>query len=690
MNEDGNDGAVVTGASLQRGGMDPELADPPGKKTQENAGINDQPAMRRHENQTEQALHEREERYRNVFNMMDEGFCIIEMIFDEHENPVDYCFVEVNPAFTKHTGLHDAQGKRMRELAPDHEAVWFETYGKVALLGEPVRFVSEAKALGERWFDVYAFRAGGQGSRKVAVLFTNITERKQTEKALRESVRELRKTESELRVTQAALHKEKAMLADHVHKLQQANQHLTVTTLEAGVLAEEIEKSRMRMAHLAHHDALTDLPNRILLRERLTHAISLAQRQGRKFALLFVDLDRFKHINDSLGHGTGDLLLQSVAKRLTAALRHSDTLCRLGGDEFVILLAEIEHAKDAAFSAQKILSALVTPHRIHQIELHVTGSVGISMYPQDGQDADTLMQSADTAMYHAKADGRNNYRFFEQDMNVRAVERHSVEGGLRRALRRREFLLHYQPKFNLVTGSISGVEALIRWRHPKRGMVLPEQFVWIAEDCGLIVPIGTWVLREACRQARNWQNDPGLYAVPVAVNISALQFRQADFLESVQEILKETGLAPHYLELELTESVLMHDAEATASVLNALKALGVRLSVDDFGTGYSSLSYLKRFPIDALKIDQSFMRDITHATENSDDAAIIAAVISMGKSLNQRVIAEGVETREQLEFLHALGCGEGQGFYFSRPLAEIEMSALLRSGSTSPFSVNCS
>lgn len=496
---------------------------------------------------------------------------------------------------------------------------------------------------------------------------------------LEQTVRKLREAESGLRTTEAALSKEKAALDDHVLQLRQANEHLVVATIEAHTLAEEIEKAKVRMAHLAQHDALTDLPNRILLNDRLGQAIALARRQGKQLAVMFLDLDRFKHINDSLGHAVGDHLLQSVAKRLTAGVRSSDTVCRQGGDEFVILLADVEHAGDAALSAQKILAALTVPHRINQRELHVTVSIGISIYPQDGQDADTLIKSADTAMYHAKEGGRNNYQFFEPEMNVQAVERHTIEGGLRRALERQEFMLHYQPKINLESGTISGVEALVRWQHPQRGLILPEQFVWIAEDCGLIVPIGVWVLREACRQARTWQ-DAGLPPIPVAVNISAVQFRHKDFLESLAAILKDTGLAPRYLELELTESVLMHDADFTTSVLKALKAMGIRLAIDDFGTGYSSLSYLTRFPIDTLKIDQSFLRDITNATADSDDAAIVAAVVSMGKSLNQRVIAEGVETREQLAFLQAQGCGEGQGFYFSRPVTAEELAELLRTG----------
>ncbi|WP_340121209.1 GGDEF/EAL domain-containing response regulator [Methylobacter svalbardensis] len=499
---------------------------------------------------------------------------------------------------------------------------------------------------------------------------------------LEQTVQELRKAESGLHATEVALSEEKAALDDHVLQLQQANEHLVVATIEALTLAEEIEKAKVQMVHLAQHDALTDLPNRLLLNDRLAQATALADRHGKQLAVMFLDLDRFKLINDSLGHTVGDQLLQSVAERLMAGVRNSDTVCRQGGDEFVILLADVEHAEDAALSAQKILDALTVPHLIDQLELHVSVSIGISIYPDDGQDADTLIKNADTAMYHAKESGRNNYQFFEQDMNVLAVERHFIESGLRLALERQEFILHYQPKINLETGTISGVEALVRWQHPLRGLIMPEQFVWIAEDCGLIVLLGTWVLSEACRQAQAWQ-DAGLPPVPVAVNISAVQFRHKDFLGSLTGILKDTGLAPSYLELELTESVLMHDADSTASVLEALKALGLRLAIDDFGTGYSSLSYLKRFPIDTLKIDQSFMRDITHATTDSDDASIVAAVVSMGKSLNQRVIAEGVETREQLAFLQAQGCGEGQGFYFSQPLSSEELVELLRTGISS-------
>lgn len=367
-----------------------------------------------HRKHAEDALRESEQRYRTLFNEMDEGFCILDLIFDGHQNPVDWRYLEVNPAFAKLTGISDATGKRIREIAPDHENYWFEVYGKVCLEGEPIRFISEAKELDSRWFDLYAFRMGGEGSRKVAVLFNNITERKQAEKALRATVTELRATEAQLRSTQGALSREKTALADHVLRLQQMNEELTLATLEARRFAEEVEKNRIRMARLAQHDALTDLPNRILLGDRVAQAISFAHRHGKTFALLFLDLDRFKEINDSLGHAVGDLLLQSVAKRLTAAVRSSDTVCRLGGDEFIILLAEIEQARDAELSAENILAALMSTHRIDQFELQVTVSIGISLYPDHGENMESLIKNADTAMYQAKAFGRNNYQLFGQ------------------------------------------------------------------------------------------------------------------------------------------------------------------------------------------------------------------------------------------------------------------------------------
>src|SRR5262245_16468176 len=430
------------------------------------------------------------------------------------------------------------------------------------------------------------------------------------------------------------------------------------------------------IADLAQHDALTGLPNRRLLHERLTQSIALARRRETPLAVLFLDLDRFKNVNDSLGHEVGDKLLQSVAKRLSASVRESDTVSRQGGDEFVWLLREIAHGSGAALAAQKMIAALAEPHTIGNQDLHVSASIGVSLYPEDGRDAETLLKNADTAMYHAKDRGPNSFQFFKPDMNARAVERQRIEADLRRALTRQEFVLHYQPKMNLVTGQMTGAEALIRWVHPDRGMIRPMQFVPIAEDCGFIVPIGRWVLGEACSQARSWI-DAGLPPTAVSVNISALEFRDKDFLEHVCGVLTSNRLEPRFLMLELTESVLMQHAKSSALVLKALKDIGVQIAIDDFGTGYSSLSYLRQFPIDVLKIDQSFVHEIS---ANPGRTPIVSAVISMGKGLNHRVIAEGVETRSQLAFLQASGCGEGQGYYFSQPVAADEFARLLETG----------
>jgi len=432
----------------------------------------------------------------------------------------------------------------------------------------------------------------------------------------------------------------------------------------------------LKMSYLAQHDSLTDLPNRVLLSDRLNEAIALSSRHRRELSVLCLDLDRFKHINDSVGHLVGDRLLQSVARRLRACVRVSDTVSRQGGDEFVVLLWEVRHPEDAAATAEKILHALRAPYHIDQHELHITGSIGIVSFPGDGEDAETLMNRADVAMYHAKDCGRDNYQFFEPEMNIHTIERQSLEGSLRHAIERRELLLHYQPKINLATGAIIGVEALIRWHHPERGLVSPAQFIAIAEECGLIVPIGRWVLHEACRQARAWQV-AGLPPTCVAINISSVELRDRGFVPNLRAVLRETGLEPRYLELELTETVLMEDSRSAAEVLVELKEIGVQLALDDFGTGYSSLSYLKRFPIDTLKIDQSFVRDLKADT---DDAGIVTAVIGMGKSLHMRVVAEGVETREQLDFLQEHNCPQGQGFYFSRPVPATEFGRLLEHG----------
>jgi diguanylate cyclase (GGDEF)-like protein/PAS domain S-box-containing protein len=440
----------------------------------------------------------------------------------------------------------------------------------------------------------------------------------------------------------------------------------------------------LEMSHLAQHDVLTDLPNRLMLNDRLTQAISLARRNHHQLAVLFLDLDGFKHVNDSLGHAVGDKLLQSVATRLSDCVRKSDTVSRQGGDEFVILLPEVAHAADAGISAAKIITELKKVHNVGEHHLRVTASIGISTYPDSGEDAETLVKNADTAMYDAKQQGHDNCQFFRPDMGLNAVERQSLEGQLRYAIERQELVLHYQPKVNLKTGAITSVEALVRWQHPDRGLLLPGQFLTIAEDTGMIVAIGQWVLHEACRQTREWL-DASIPAVPVAVNISSLEFRGDHFSEGVRSALTDACLDARFLELELTESVLMRNAESTAYALGQLKAIGVRLAVDDFGTGYSSLSYLTRFPIDALKLDQSFVREMVASPAV---AIVVSSVISMGRNLKHRVIAEGVETQEQMAFLQGHGCDEGQGYYFCRPVIAQQFAKLLGMPSQQLFANN--
>jgi diguanylate cyclase (GGDEF)-like protein/PAS domain S-box-containing protein len=428
-----------------------------------------------------------------------------------------------------------------------------------------------------------------------------------------------------------------------------------------------------KMSHLSLHDYLTDLPNRILLNDRLSHAISAAAADQQKLAVLCIDIDRFKHVNDSLGHTVGDRLLLSVAARLIATVRSSDTVSRQGGDEFVILLSSVADAEEAALSAQKILTVVGMPHALEDHSLEITASAGIGIYPDDGTDAESLVKSADIAMLNAKSSGRNNYQFFKANMNEHALERQSLESGLRHALDQREFELHYQGKVDLVTERLTGAEALIRWHPPGREVALPKDFIPIAEQSGYIVPIGRWVLREACLKRRLWL-DAKLAPIPIAINISAVELRSKQFVEHVRAILEETGLEASYLEFELTETALMQDPQSTVEVLRELKDMGIHLTLDDFGTGYSSLSYLRRFPIDALKIDRSFVHGLC---TNADDAKIVSAVINLGRSFHLQVIAEGVETRAQFLALQGQNCTEGQGYYFQRPLAADEFAKLL-------------
>ena len=460
------------------------------------------------------------------------------------------------------------------------------------------------------------------------------------------------------------------------HTLEQRVEARTaeLARANAGLQAEIAERrlADQRVVHMAHHDALTGLPNRTLLADRVGQAIARAHRRGGKLAVLFLDLDRFKNVNDSLGHAIGDLLLTAVAVRIQTCLREEDTAARLGGDEFIISLPDVTDAAEAAGVAGRILAELARPFAIGEHQLHADGSIGIALYPRDGNTAETLMRNADTAMYHAKESGRANYQFFSAQMTERVSHRLSLETELRRALERGEFALHYQPLVNLPGARIEGAEALLRWPQSDRRLLPPAEFIPIAEDTGLIIPLGEWVLLEACAQAQAWQaRHAGLR---VAVNLSARQFRQKDLIGMIERVLGETGLAPGLLELELTESMLMHHAEETVRILERLNEMGVRLAIDDFGTGYSSLSYLKRFPLHTLKVDRSFVRDIS---TDPDDAAIVTAIVAMARSLGLNVIAEGVETEEQAAFLSSLACHQAQGYYFGRPMPAGEFAARL-------------
>ncbi|TCO81205.1 PAS domain S-box-containing protein/diguanylate cyclase (GGDEF)-like protein [Plasticicumulans lactativorans] len=429
-----------------------------------------------------------------------------------------------------------------------------------------------------------------------------------------------------------------------------------------------------RAAYLSSHDPLTDLPNRSLLNDRLRQALAMARRHGRGLAVLYIDIDRFKLVNDSLGRAAGDRLLRVLANRLRGTLRAGDTVCRIAADEFVVLVNDIRSPEQAGLVAEKLRAMLATPLTLDHEELRPSCSVGVALFPDDGTDVETLLRNADMAMHLAKESGRDGYRFFTRDLDRRASERLALENGLRRALERGEFVLHYQPQVSLVDGGLTGFEALLRWQHPDWGLVAPGRFVPVAEETGLIVPIGDWVIREACRQNREWQ-DTGFPRVPVAVNMSAAQFRQADLVERVDAAIAASGLAPIWLEIELTESILMGESEATVTTIDRLKALGVRLAIDDFGTGYSNLGYLKRFAVDTLKIDRSFVRDL--AGNTPQDEAIVAAIIGLAHSLGLGVTAEGVEQPQQAERLVALGCTHAQGFHFGRPQAAAAINAHL-------------
>jgi diguanylate cyclase (GGDEF)-like protein len=426
----------------------------------------------------------------------------------------------------------------------------------------------------------------------------------------------------------------------------------------------------------AYYDALTGLPNRIFFKDRIKHKLTYTHHGTQKLAIMILDLDRFKNVNDYLGHAIGDLLLQDVAGRLKGCFHDDDAVFHLGGDEYAVILSNIPHMQDVTRAAEKIVTALAQPFILEGHEIFITTSIGISIYSSDGEDRETLIKNAETAMYRAKEMNRDNYQFYSPEMNAKAVEQLSLENSLRKALGRKEFLLYYQPQVDIETGQIVGVEALLRWYRPDLGLISPADFIPLAEENGLIVPIGEWVLRTACEQNKAWQ-EAGFSPIRVSVNLSMRQFQQKNLAKTIARILKETDLDARWLKLEITESVVMHNAEETIATLHELKALGVHISIDDFGTGYSSLSYLKSFPIDTLKIDRSFVRDITTDT---NDSAITKAVITLAHSLKLKVIAEGVETEGQLAYLRENQCDQMQGFLFSRPIPTTDFEKLLEKG----------
>jgi diguanylate cyclase (GGDEF)-like protein len=446
------------------------------------------------------------------------------------------------------------------------------------------------------------------------------------------------------------------------------------------VAHENITERKAHESHieyLATHDALTDLPNRNLLNDRITQAINHAGRVELELAVIFVDLDHFKYVNDGFGHPVGDELLRVIARELRSLVRGGDTVARLGGDEFVLLLDDLKNAAFAATAiSRKVLERFSRPFSVGTREFTVTASIGISLYPGDGQDPNMLLMNADAAMYHAKENGRNTFQFSAPEMKNTAIERVALEAGLRRALQLEQFELHYQPLVLIATGEATGMEALIRWRHPELGLIPPAQFIAMAEETGLIIPIGEWVLRTACAQNKAWQ-DAGLAPLTVSVNLSALQLRHAGLVDLVARILDETGLDARYLDIELTETMVMGKSQLVIDCLHALKALGVTLSIDDFGTGYSNLGYLKTFPLDQLKIDRSFVHDLP---DSSNAASIARAIVSMGHSLGLRVVAEGVETAAQAQFLASIWCEHAQGFLYSKPLPAVEFALWLGSG----------
>jgi diguanylate cyclase (GGDEF)-like protein/PAS domain S-box-containing protein len=673
--------------------------------------------------QAEASLRASESRFRRLFDSMTSGFALHEIVLDAEGKPCDYRFIDVNPAFEAITGLAraDTVGRCVRELLPNIEPHWIERYGAVALTGDGQQFDDFSSDL-DRQYRVTVYRPEPQ---QFAVIVDDITALRRHEESLRQAATVFEQTRDGVAITDASAriiavnrafskitgysseevvgrntsllksgHHDAAFYAamwsqltgkgfweGEVCNRRKNGEHYPQWLTISAVLNErnEIERyigvftdiSRIRNAEahaefIAYHDALTRLPNRSLLNIRYQHALDRARRHDHKLALLILDLDLFRNINDSLGHEFGDRLLVAITERFKSRLRDEDTLARLHGDEFAVLMEDVEVSADAAVVARDLLKALEAPFRIGSAEdIYIGASIGISISPDDGCDPALLMRNADTAVNLAKAQGRKTFCFYTESLTTLALERMRLESSLRKAIELEHLVLHYQPLIEARTGAVIGSEALVRWPDPEQGMIAPMRFIPVAEDCGLIAPLGAWVLLTACRQMKAWL-DAGRPLRTIAVNVSPRQFFLQDVPELVRQTLADTGLDARFLELEITEGILIEHGERAVAILKRLRELGVRLSIDDFGTGYSSLSYLKRFPIDKLKIDRSFVRDIT---SDANAAEIASTIIAMARSLQLSVLAEGVETPAQLAFLDQHGCEYYQGYFFCRPVA---------------------